>query len=567
MLHRHMQTKISRYIRALSMVVLAAGLVLAVTVAVGNLHQNEDLIMALLAGRDVLEGNLAKPDQWSFTTDGKIWVNQGWLSGLVFYVSYARMQEAGPLLIKAILLAACLALVYRRCKDLTVPRYVAILSVALGTLSVAPLQSIRAENFGVFYFTILSCLLARAPNPGIWRHVGSVAVMALWANSHGTFLIGFALIAARATMQFFRFLLAPRLNRASMAVEGPFERRAGSRGEGFSATTGGTPDTVPGEMPSSEAYKLDSLKWMLALLLCVPVMALANPYGSANLFMPFRQTGAELWTNTVDLWQPLIKLDPNHGMVLYMGEASLLYLLLAVLFLVLCVLVSIMRGPRASMVRLLKGACPPGGRGDLLMEVTIALGMILLSLRFGRTAVFAGLALVPTLGFLLSDLSQRAQGYLERRFGERASRATPLGLLALSLALFGAATWFFVASTLPPYLPNNPLFERASPIEKAFGTSAKLKDLVQFVKDNPAPRTGLAGVHGSARAEHVFGRNRQSVPFRGSCGSRESFLCTERFGNTGSILRVRCDIADRQRILAPPDPRSPGRQDMASSVR
>jgi hypothetical protein len=480
-----MQTKISRYIRSFSTVVLGAGLVLAVTIAVGNLHQNEDLSMALLAGRDVLEGNLAKPDQWSFTTDGKIWVNQGWLSGLVFYLSYARMHEAGPVLIKAILLAACIGILYRRCRDLSVPRHVAILSVTLATLSVAPLQSIRAENFGVFYFVILSWLLARAPNPGMWRHAGSVAIIALWANSHGTFLVGFALIAAKAGMQFFRSLLLPKLSESAIAADGLSEIGAGKRGRAFSGTAQGTADAVARESPSSEAYKLDSLKWMLVLLLCVPVMALANPYGPANLYMPFRQTGAEVWTNAVELWQPLIKLDPNHGMVLYMGEASLLYLFLAILFLVLCVLGLVVSGPRESMIRLLKGSCPRDGCGDLLMEVTIAVGMILLALRFGRTVVFAGLALVPTLGFLIRDLSQRAQSYLEQRFGERASSATSLGLLASSLALFGSAAWFFFSSTVPPYLPNNPLFERASPVERAFGTSAKLKDLTQFVKDNP----------------------------------------------------------------------------------
>ena len=39
---------------------------------------NGDLFVALAGGRDVVEGRLGQPDDWSFHTEGRVWHNQNW---------------------------------------------------------------------------------------------------------------------------------------------------------------------------------------------------------------------------------------------------------------------------------------------------------------------------------------------------------------------------------------------------------------------------------------------------------------------------------------------------------
>jgi hypothetical protein len=45
-----------------------------------------DLYMSLSGGRDVALGHLGRPDDWSFTTGGRVWVNQNWLSHVLIYL-------------------------------------------------------------------------------------------------------------------------------------------------------------------------------------------------------------------------------------------------------------------------------------------------------------------------------------------------------------------------------------------------------------------------------------------------------------------------------------------------
>ena len=43
-----------------------------------------DLNISLAAGRDVLAGKLNTPDDWSFSTNGNVWINQNWGADVCF---------------------------------------------------------------------------------------------------------------------------------------------------------------------------------------------------------------------------------------------------------------------------------------------------------------------------------------------------------------------------------------------------------------------------------------------------------------------------------------------------
>src|SRR4030042_4042446 len=115
--------------RSVPRILLFLALVLALLTALGMRFLNEDLFVALCAGRDVVQGKLAQPDTWAFTTDGKVWVNQGWLSHLFLYLSYSGLRDLGPALWKTVLLLLCLWILFMRCRRLGASTDTSLLAV------------------------------------------------------------------------------------------------------------------------------------------------------------------------------------------------------------------------------------------------------------------------------------------------------------------------------------------------------------------------------------------------------------------------------------------------------
>lgn len=455
-------------IRTVTRLVLMLALVLAIAIAWGNSHQNEDLVMAIVAGRDVVEGHLGDPDRWSFTTQGKVWVNQGWFSGLLFYLSYAGLHYAGPVLLKGLLLVLCLVPLYRRCRRLDASADVSLLAVSVGTLGVATLMSIRAENFGIVYFVLLTTLLTRPAGPGFWRYLGAVALILIWSNSHGSFLIGVVLVGVKAVLQLLRYGAAPAIDRL---LSQPGEGGEGTHRSGIAAGMGARGTVFN-----------DGVKWGLTCLCCIVVVAVANPFGLSNLTMPFRQVSAVWWTTSVNLWQPLIQWGGDSGIVLYMGELSLFYLGAVALVGALAILTVFNSGLRTILQRLMARQNDPSG-GDLLMEVSISIFMVLLSFRFGRTAVFAGLAIVPTLAWLMRSVLGSLNDRGTREAERHTERRPAVALLFLSTALMALTVWVFCARTIPTYLFEHPSLED-SLVRRTFGTPRQLSDLTTFVEKN-----------------------------------------------------------------------------------
>ncbi|MFC1836245.1 hypothetical protein ACFL2Q_16255 [Thermodesulfobacteriota bacterium] len=428
-------------------------LIVAVTTAFGCYFFNEDLYMALCAGRDVIAGHLAEPDQWSFTTDGRVWVNQGWLSGLLYYLSYLPMGELGPLLIKGGLFIICLLVICVRCGWFIASLEVRLIAMTIGALSVAPILSIRAENFGVLYFVLLTTMLTAPRSWGIGRQLAGVVIMLLWSNSHGTFMVGFVLLGLKPVVE----LIKGRL-------PGPLGTRPESGG-----------------VPEKRSLREPAL-WALAWVLCVPIMAFANPFGIANLLMPFQQVGAETWTGGVPFWSPLIQLNDHGKLVFYSYYLTLPFIFAVLLMIVILVWTAAMVGISGAG-RLLFQRNGTGARADLLMEALIATAMILLTFRFGRTVVFSGLAVIPLLGVLI-------QAWLSAMEERRAVSGKDLGALgrfggpAVSVVLLTIVVWFFSNLTLPLYLPFNPLVPESSPTKRALGTLTYTDNLSSFLTKN-----------------------------------------------------------------------------------
>lgn len=182
----------------IGMLVASAGM--AACIGVTERYVNEDLFLAFAAGREILKGNLVVHDHWSFTAEGRVWVNQAWLSHLILFLSYDLLGPAGPVALKVVLLAACLWLVFLRCRSLGASPELSLACICAGTLAAAPFLGIRPENFGVFFFLLFTSLLTMNRVPAIARRLGVPLLLILWSSSHGSFMLGIGLLGVKAAL-------------------------------------------------------------------------------------------------------------------------------------------------------------------------------------------------------------------------------------------------------------------------------------------------------------------------------------------------------------------------------
>jgi hypothetical protein len=154
----------------------------------------DDLFIALAGGRDAVAGKLGTPDDWSYTTDGRVWLNQNWGSDVLFYAVHAAAGETGLLVLKAALLAAAAALLAAAAiaRGAGAPEawLVAGLALAAGRSYV----DLRPALVGLVLACACLAALARAAKRPAWLAV-VVAIVALWANAHGSFVFGLGLLA------------------------------------------------------------------------------------------------------------------------------------------------------------------------------------------------------------------------------------------------------------------------------------------------------------------------------------------------------------------------------------
>jgi hypothetical protein len=175
----------------------------------------QDSWLTLASGREVVRHGLPSHDTLAVWTHGKTWVDQQWLAQLTFYGLHALGGLRLVLLGHALLLVAALAsaLGFARHAGASA-RSVAL--VALPAMLVAPWAlQLRAQSFAPLLFVwVLGLLTADSRAPS--RHVlWTLPLLALWANLHGTVVLGALLVAWRGVT------VLPRL-RALPLLAAPF---------------------------------------------------------------------------------------------------------------------------------------------------------------------------------------------------------------------------------------------------------------------------------------------------------------------------------------------------------
>ena len=167
---------------------------------------NPDLFWHLSAGKFILE-NLAVPraDFLSWTERGSEWIDFEWLTQAVYFFIHSRWDLAGLYFLKILLLSANLFAIalLARFSGLAAPHLLWLLPFSAASLLLS--NDIRPENFSLLFFSLTLYLLEKekkAADGGFSRLIRFAALYLLWANLHGGFFYGLALISLYAAGSF-----------------------------------------------------------------------------------------------------------------------------------------------------------------------------------------------------------------------------------------------------------------------------------------------------------------------------------------------------------------------------
>lgn len=180
--------------RALVPLCVGAGAYLFFLFVGDTLLQDSDSFWQIKIGQWILDhGAMPQTDFYSFTRTGAPWISTSWLSQVMFAFSYAQWGWAGPVILTAIGVALSAAIfVYLLDAQIEVPRAVlfAMLALLLSLHHVLARPHILALPVMVAWIGLLMAAADRRSAPS-WTWL---PLMALWANLHGGFVLGLALI-------------------------------------------------------------------------------------------------------------------------------------------------------------------------------------------------------------------------------------------------------------------------------------------------------------------------------------------------------------------------------------
>ncbi len=304
-----------------------------------------DYYMALAGGRDVAQGKLGQPDDWSFLTGDRVWIHQNWGSDLTLYATQQLAGDTGILALKAVLLLLMgwLVVLCGRARGASVAAGL----LALGLVGIAwPAGAvIRANLFSLVWVPLLLWTLyaSRSRPRLLWL---TPLMIGVWANMHGAFVFGIGMLGLWT----------------------------GCRWLGALRTRGPIGATRVARVPLG------------ATLAAVIVAAFGTPFGPDNLTLSFSLRPGSLW-HTVTEWMPLFGGSiPAESPVVFLAALGVLGL--GVLF------------------RLLRGTDRGASAqpGVLLFEVLLVITAVTMAFKARRFVLFSLVAIAPLLAQQLDTL-------------------------------------------------------------------------------------------------------------------------------------------------------------------
>jgi hypothetical protein len=245
--------------------VLAAALVTTVVIFANRSIADPDIWWHLRNAQQLFgTGSFVRADAYSYTVRGAPWINHEWLGELPYYGGWRCLGLQGLYLVMTLALVAIFLLLYRlaflRAQDYKAAALTCGLAIPLATVSFGP----RTLLFG-WIFLLLELLILETYDSHPRRLWLLPPLFLLWVNTHGSWLIGLALLIA-------------------FAASGCCKVRAGRI--------------------VSPRRTLPQLKQLLTIVLCSAAALFVNPYGWRLVFYPFNLAFRQkLNVSHVEEWQ------------------------------------------------------------------------------------------------------------------------------------------------------------------------------------------------------------------------------------------------------------------------
>jgi len=145
---------------------------------------------------------------FSFTAPGHFWIAQDWLSEVVFFLVHEWLGTAGLIALGAILNAVACAVVYRITVRNSGSPFLSVLVTLLAFLMMVADHALSPALFGNVFFALALSILEAPEKGGRLRPVLVFLLFFLWANCHGSFLLGLAMIVLYLASATFTYLWA-----------------------------------------------------------------------------------------------------------------------------------------------------------------------------------------------------------------------------------------------------------------------------------------------------------------------------------------------------------------------
>ena len=171
-------------------------LVFIIVVADAGRWADPDLWGHLAFGRLILmRGHLPSRDIYSYSAAGLPWHDHEWLSEVVLTLCWSALGVVGLKLMKFAATAATITLLAMGAGETGAPIPLQLVVLTTGAAAIAPMMQFRPQLFDFAGLSALLLLLARDS----YRHAGrlwlAIPIFALWANLHGGFFVGLAVLA------------------------------------------------------------------------------------------------------------------------------------------------------------------------------------------------------------------------------------------------------------------------------------------------------------------------------------------------------------------------------------
>jgi hypothetical protein len=160
-----------------------------------------DLWWHLAAGEWIVEhGEVPWADPFSHTAAGRPWIAYSWLPEVLFYACVRSFGYASLIYLKSLAAAALLGWVYLASRAAGARWPASVLAASLAALGTA---GVWAERPQLVSLLLLSVLLREILSLGVRRRLpwSAPLLMALWANVHVFFAVGWALLLLAAVCE------------------------------------------------------------------------------------------------------------------------------------------------------------------------------------------------------------------------------------------------------------------------------------------------------------------------------------------------------------------------------